>query len=104
MQIEGKNFSPLHFGLASRPSPAVFLAATERGQLISHHRVAVVEQLQPSGVAHLGYGLGGAYHVGEHYGGEGSVRVRTMAHAGNKFFDLVQKKVQQIGSEGLDCR
>jgi hypothetical protein len=67
----------------------VHLAAAERGQLFSHHRVVVIEQVAPPQVAHLGCALGGAHYIGEHHGSEYSVRVRTMAHAGNKFFDLV---------------
>lgn len=80
----------------------VHLAATECGQLFSHHRVVPIEQLAPSQVAQLGGALGRAHYIGEHHGGEHPVRLRAVAHAGNELLDLIEKKIEHILIEGLE--
>src|SRR6266851_6494688 len=77
----------------------VHFATAECGQFFPQHHVVVAEQFAPSRVTQLGSAFGGAHDIGEHHGREHPVRVRTMAHAGNEFLELVEKEVQQIGWE-----
>jgi hypothetical protein len=65
------------------------LAAAERGQFSSHHRIVVVEQFAPSRVAELGGALGRGHDIGEHHRGERPIGLVAMSYAGDELLDLV---------------